>query len=458
VDHSLGVMQTIGSLASEDPQHPPAYYVITHLWTHQFGSSVAALRTPAAIFGVLVLPCVFWLALELFGSLGTALIAVALVAASPFFVLYSQEAREYSMWTVLTALQCVAFLRAIRSNALVFWVAYGAITAISLYVYPLTGLVALGLAGYLLVQQRGRPTRAMIACVLADLAALALFVPWLKAMATSSGVGRGMAGVLMSKLALGQIVRIFARDLRLVFFDFGQPHAGRLGPSAIDTMLTLITVALCAYAFVSLIRRTRFSVWGFIVVGLCVPAAPLLLYDIFIGGNFVYQGRYFLPLILGMELAVAAFFDRALFRRASWSNAQTSWAIVLSLLLTGSVLSCIVASQATTWWNKDYERSRAVAALINASQRPIVISNYFTPSILELSLYLDPMIPMRLNLKCAQCAFVRPSVAIAAPGYRNVFALQASGTAIDTRYNWVDPHPFPAQPSPLNMFATVASP
>jgi hypothetical protein len=275
-------------------------------------------------------------------------------------------------------------------------------------------------------------------------------------MMMSTGVGRGMATILTSKLSPIQIGRIFARDLRLVFFDVGQSHLGPLGSSATDVAFTLIAVAVCAYACVALIRTSAFSVWGFVIIGLCFAMVPLLLRDLLVRGNFVYQGRYFLPLLLGVQLAVAALFGRVIFSRHSSSVGRTSWAVLLVVILAGGVLSCAVASQATTWWNKDYERAPAVAALINATQRPLVISDYFTPSILALSLHLDPAIPMRLNLRCAQCAFSRGSLSFATAGYRSIFAVQAPNAASRARYYLVDPVPFPRQASPLNMFAFVS--
>ena len=185
---------------------------------------------------------------------------------------------------------------------------------------------------------------------------------------------------------------------------------------------------------------------------------PLLLRDLLVHGHFVYQARYFLPLLLGAILALAALFGRVLFGRASGRAARTVCAVLLTIILAGEALSCAVASQATTWWNKDDERAPAVAALVNAAPDPLVISDYFTPSILELSLYLNPAIPMRLNLKCAQCASsARAGVPFATGGYHNVFVVQALDPPSGVRYRWIDPITFPGQVRPLNMFATVSA-
>ena len=36
---------TLNSLAAEDPQHPPLYYVLARYWAQWFGSSVSAMRS-----------------------------------------------------------------------------------------------------------------------------------------------------------------------------------------------------------------------------------------------------------------------------------------------------------------------------------------------------------------------------------------------------------------------------
>ena len=106
-----GLGATVTALATEVPQHPPLYYLAARLWAGAFGTSTAALRSLAAVFGVFVLLCVYLLCLELFASREVALIAVALLAVSPFYVLYSQEARDIAcgpLRSCLRASSCCA--------------------------------------------------------------------------------------------------------------------------------------------------------------------------------------------------------------------------------------------------------------------------------------------------------------------------------------------------------------
>lgn len=109
------------TLAIEDAQHLPAYYVVTRLAMEWFGSSITLTRGVAAFLSLLVFPCLYWLCWELFKSHLVCWTAMALVAISPVQILYTQEAREYSLWAATTLFCSAALLRALRVKTLV-WV------------------------------------------------------------------------------------------------------------------------------------------------------------------------------------------------------------------------------------------------------------------------------------------------------------------------------------------------
>lgn len=63
-----GAIDILKSLAIEEPQSPPIYYLISNLWMQWFGHSVVAMRTLAAAISLLAFPCIYWLCIELFKS------------------------------------------------------------------------------------------------------------------------------------------------------------------------------------------------------------------------------------------------------------------------------------------------------------------------------------------------------------------------------------------------------
>ncbi|MCY7282616.1 MAG: glycosyltransferase family 39 protein, partial [Cyanobacteria bacterium CAN_BIN43] len=106
-------------------EHTPLYFLLARLWTEGFGYSVANIRGLSVFFSLLVFPCLFWLCRELFASNAVGWMAIALVSITPLHVLYAQEARLYSLWTVKILLSSAILLWAMRTKTRWSWVAYG---------------------------------------------------------------------------------------------------------------------------------------------------------------------------------------------------------------------------------------------------------------------------------------------------------------------------------------------
>ena len=88
---------TLGSLAREDPQHAPLFFVMARYWMRVFGSSVFASRLLPVVISLLTLPLMYRLAQELFASSRLAWFATAFLALSPIDILFAQTARQYSL-------------------------------------------------------------------------------------------------------------------------------------------------------------------------------------------------------------------------------------------------------------------------------------------------------------------------------------------------------------------------
>jgi 4-amino-4-deoxy-L-arabinose transferase-like glycosyltransferase len=100
-----------------------------------FGAAPWALRLPAFVAGILVVPATFAVARSLYGA-RAALIAAALVASSGILVLYSTNARGY-MLVVLAFLALVQLaIRLLKSGSRRHWVAFAVIAALGLWTIP----------------------------------------------------------------------------------------------------------------------------------------------------------------------------------------------------------------------------------------------------------------------------------------------------------------------------------
>jgi mannosyltransferase len=177
---------------------PPLWYAIAWIDARIFGDGAIALRFPSALAGVLTVPVVWALTLELAdrptgdqpaaARLGAArpararraaFFAAAIVAVDPLFVWYSQEARAYALFVLFTALAMFCFARLInepsRGRALAFALS-GALALLSHY-FAVFLLVPMAL--WLLWDARTRRS-ALAALVPIGLVGLAL-IPLLSA-------------------------------------------------------------------------------------------------------------------------------------------------------------------------------------------------------------------------------------------------------------------------------------
>ncbi|KKS65030.1 MAG: hypothetical protein UV33_C0014G0007, partial [Candidatus Daviesbacteria bacterium GW2011_GWA1_42_6] len=73
---------------------PPFYTYITAVTYFILGAGEATIRVPAAIFGVLTVPAVFFFAFNLLRSANLALLAAFITAISPFEIFFSRKSFE----------------------------------------------------------------------------------------------------------------------------------------------------------------------------------------------------------------------------------------------------------------------------------------------------------------------------------------------------------------------------
>lgn len=395
---------TIRSLALEDPQHPPLYFLMARWWMQQFGSSLTASRSLPAILSLLSLPLMYALAQELFASNLAALLATAFFALSPFDILFAQTARQYSLLTATVIGSSWLLLRAVRLRAWPNWACYSLAIALGFYTHPFFSLTLIGhgvfiIAYWLFVKKtklRGHVTNSQF--FLAVTAALILYIPWIYVLATN--LGRASATTDWTRVSPGwlYLVKLWTLSFTALFFDL------EFGFNNIWTyLLRLPFLLLILAAIYKICRRTSSSTWLFILTSIFVPFLLLVLPDIILGGKRSAVSRYLISCFPGVQLAVAYLLA------SNVKNQQRFWQVILALVFTASVASCTVSAFSDTWWSKDLSYFNAeVAKIINKEaianrsiKDTIVISdrgNDFTNmgDLLSLSYLLDKDVRLML--------------------------------------------------------------
>ncbi|MBD2386817.1 glycosyltransferase family 39 protein [Cylindrospermum sp. FACHB-282] len=413
INLNKGLNDTINSLALEDPQHPPAYYVITWFWVQWFGNSVAAFRSLSALLSLLALPCIYWLCRELFDSSLTAWIAVALIGISPFHVLYAQEAREYSLWTVTILLSSASLLHAIRLNTKLKWGIYAATVALSLYTFPSSAIVTVAHGIYVITIEGFRFSKRMINYLLASIAGFTVFSPWLVVIITNlNHINKTVGG--QGNMPTLSLIKIWTFNLSRIFIDTNNERAvidfGFENPLTYIIQITLVAllVILSGYSLYFLCRKTYIQAWLFILTLILVTCLPIMLKDLIDGGARTIILRYLTPGYLGIQISIAYLLATGI---TTISRQQKLWQIILCLLFSGAVYSGVISSQANYWWTKSHSDVNFYAAeFINRANRPLLISDGSMGMILGLSHQINSHVQLQLKPYCHTCRVISPAV------------------------------------------------
>lgn len=392
------VGDTLQSVAVEEPQNSPLFFVLSRQWIELTNLSPrVGMRTLAVLISLVGLPFAYWLCAELFSSAAIAWLGTGLIAISPLHIIYAQEARQYSLLITLTLVASFAFLSARRFASPLRWAFYSLSAVLGLYSHPFFCFVLLGHGVYLFALEGSlrRPlklTRSLVAFFVAIALSLLAFLPWVVIIFTR--VERISPWRGNTELSLPQLAGRWMVNLARVVVDvpLGTLRLYDLQLNFADPFfyLVLLMVALVGYALWDMVQRAERQTWLFVVMLIVCPAIFLVLADVFLGGIRSTIPRYILPSYIGVQLAIAHLLARP--RRIGVVSAlwPRLWRSVTVLVLTASCISSVVLLQSKTWWSK-YSNlyDPAIATLINLSDRPVVLSDSAL-RLISLSYLLQP--------------------------------------------------------------------
>ena len=201
-----------------------------------------------------------------------------------------------------------------------------------------------------------------------------------------------------------------------IFIDIGSDFAKPL-----IYLFILITIG---YSIYFTCKTNPQKVWLFVVTLIGTLALILMVADIITGGVRSVVPRYLFPSYLGVHLAVAYM----IYAQITAANLQKQWLwkIVLAVLLSSGIISCIIISQAESWWLKGGSFKEPVipqiARIINQANKPLVISScqgiWPVNHQLSLSHLLAPQVKLQL--------VIPPKTPNISSSFNNIFLFKTS--------------------------------
>ncbi len=326
--------------------NPPLFYVLEWGWVRVFGDHEFGIRSLAAVAGTLLVAVAFAIGRRIGGD-RAGLAAAALVAVNPLLVWFSQEARNYELVALMSAVSLWLFLRALddrRERAIAWWALASALALCTHYFACF--VLAPQVVWLLWRDDRRRAVWASVGAL--ALVALALLPMLLEQRGNPYDIAGASIGV-----RLLQIPKQFLLGYR--------------GPAALPAgLLGAALIAGGAWLLARLtaprVRERALLVGSFGLIGLLLPIAGAL-----VGADYL-NARNLLPALVPLAAALAAGFAADGPRRAPW----------LGSALLGTLCALSLAIVVTVAATQEYQRPdwKGLAAAIGDSpvDRAIVVS------------------------------------------------------------------------------------
>lgn len=424
-DSHKTAFDTVKGIISFEPQHTPFYFVLARYWLQGFGNSITTIRALSAVASVLSLLLVYLLGIELFKNQFVGFVAAALLAISPFHLIYAQEARPFSLWTTTILFSSFTLLRAQRLQTLKSWFFYAISIVLGLYTFLFSLLVCLAHAIYIGFSERFRLNQTVISYLIASTIGILAFLPWIAILFSSQ---HKLTNFASSPAGLLKLISKAVMNFGLLVADFGITKETSL-IYLIPFLILLVAIAIfLIYATYYLMFNAKGNARAFVLALIFVPLGILFVTDIMQGNQRSIVGRYLIPSFLGLQIAAAYLLVDRLFYHV---RHQKFWQILVAIIFSVAVVSDTKFVLAKKWPSKSSSNPNFdIAMLVNQSKTPLILSDSFFIKVFSLSHELIPKVKYQLTVEPVDPAWRKfPAIA---KGHDDIFAYAPSDKLIKT--------------------------
>jgi hypothetical protein len=289
---------------TEDP-HLPLYHIILHYWMLVAGPSELSVRFPTVFASALTVALIAALSRSVFPHRREiAIFGMLFAAINPYLIWDAQDAYMYSFLTALTLGSWIALVRALEPGAsLAAWAAYVVTGALGLYFHYLAGLVwiAQGALWLYMSWTHAISRRTAFAWILAQAAAVLLFLPWLVLTLPM------LSGFSLAFFTPTDLVGLLTRSF--IAFSVGRAESSLMPPMVEPTTGGWLALGFFAIFLLGVVRGHQ-DTRGRLILGIFIFIPLLTLYLFSILRFPIFDERYVLFLIPAFLLLLARGFTR----------------------------------------------------------------------------------------------------------------------------------------------------
>lgn len=369
-NESIKITKVISVMAKDSPHQAPLFFILEYYWMKLIGFSPSAMRSLSAIFGLLSIPTIYWLIMELFQTARIAFLATAFFSISPYHILFAQDARPYSLWALITIWSSASLLHAMRKRNTRSWVVYSLTLILGVYSHQLFVLVAITHGIYFTYAHFTYNKNRYAEYLSALLFAILIYMPWLFFVVTRLQVVTRQLDVLSMEVSWYRYIQRWVLLFSSPIIDIDlNSNVGNLVPYILRTVLLIFIV--CTVLF--LLRHGSQRQKLFLLLIYIITVGTFVVLDLIFGGMRSITGRYFVPANIATVIVVSYFLANKLDQTQAKTFARWKY-LTISLILIG-IISNVNSLFAKTWWNKELGRVRTeFVNEINKDQTLLIVS------------------------------------------------------------------------------------
>lgn len=351
-------------ISSGYEENPPSYFLLLGRVIALLGDNLVAYRLISLVSGVATIVVAYYLGRDLYGR-KAGLLTALLVACSPYFIAQSQDASQYSLLGLLSALSLWLFWKAITRPTAATWALYALASAAAIYVHYYAALLVLAEAAYLalscLVTRRPLPKRWPVGVLLLGLLLLPhlpIALIQLRAAGSSGYIGRTWRAALETL-----VTTVFNLGTGYRATEFGALQARSLWEQpGLVAELAIVGVVPVGIALLGVIAAWRRGGWRrtyplWMLGSLCLAGGGLLLlsrhivivailYLLLMAVGIRYQRRATAGALLAL-IAVIDVLSLAHFYGSPWSRSwPQDWAGAAQRIVAEARANDVVAVRA----------------------------------------------------------------------------------------------------------------
>ncbi len=148
VNASLEPLTKLISISVNDT-NPPLHMIILHFWIKVFGSGEYAVRLLSVVAGVATVFFVFKIGEKIFNNKTLIYLATIFASVNPLLVIYSQEARSYSLLTALST--ALIYLTLKLEKKFINYVLFSLTAVLGLYTHNIFLIILIVITAYILL-------------------------------------------------------------------------------------------------------------------------------------------------------------------------------------------------------------------------------------------------------------------------------------------------------------------